>query len=82
MAHEDFRGTSTYFALAVFKKMISSIIMNQNMRKNALFFEKICKNSTSSGGSASRSHLPSGGWGLCIQTPLPRSISPTTTVLL
>jgi len=53
MAHADFRGAPTYFA--VFKMMISSKNVNQNMLKNSLFFEKNCKNSPSSGGSASRS---------------------------
>jgi len=55
-----FKGTPTYFA--VFKMIISSKNVNQNMLKNSLFFENICKNSPSSGGSTSRSQLASGGW--------------------
>jgi len=57
MTHADFRGTPTYFV--VFKMIISSKYVNQNMFKNSLFFEKICTNSPSSGGSASRSQLAS-----------------------
>jgi len=69
MAHADFiRGTPTYFA--VFKMMISSKNVNQNMLKNSLFFEKTFLNSPSSGGSASRSQFASGGWEL---SPRPAS---------
>jgi len=87
MTHADFRGTPTYFAVfkmmissknvnqnmlkIVFKMMISSKNVNQNMLKIPYFSKKICKNSPSSGGSASRSHLASGGWGLCSPIPLP-----------
>jgi len=49
--------------------MISSKYVNQNMLKIPYFFEKICKNSPSSGGSASRSQLVSGGWGFGPQIP-------------
>jgi len=52
-----------YFA--VFKMMISRKNVNQNMLKISYFFEKIYKNLPSSGGSASRSQLASGGWRLC-----------------
>jgi len=62
MTHVDFRGTPTYFA--VFKMMILSKNVNQNMLKNPYFFEKICKNPPSAGSSAARSQLASGGWGL------------------
>jgi len=62
--------------------MISSENMNQNMLKIPYFFEKICKNSPSSGGSASRSQLASGGWGLCTQTLFTCVILPTPVVLL
>jgi len=47
MAHEDFRGTPTYFT--VFKMLISSKNVNQNMLKVPYFLKKICKNSPSSG---------------------------------
>jgi len=68
MAHAGFRGTPTYFA--VFKIMISSKNVNQNMLKNSLiFFEKNLKNPPSSGGFASRSQLASGGWVFCTHPP-------------
>jgi len=41
MAHADFRGTPTYFS--VFKMMISSKNVNQNMLKIPYCFEKIPK---------------------------------------
>jgi len=75
MAHADFRGTPTYFA--VFKMMISSKKVNQNMLKIPYFFETICKNSPSSGGSASRSQLASGGWGSAPRAPLPCDLTHT-----
>jgi len=74
MAHGDIRGTPTYFS--VFKMMISSKNVNQNMLKIPFFF-LICKNSPSSEGFASRFQLASGGWGLCPQTS-----PPCDTVLL
>jgi len=61
---------------------ISSKNVNQNLLKVPYFFENICKNSPSSGGSASRFQLVSGGWGLCPQTPFLRGILLTPTVLL
>jgi len=69
MAHADFRGTLTY--LAVFKMMISSKNVNQNMLKIPYFFEKIWKNSPNFGGFTPRSQLASGCWELCPQTPSP-----------
>jgi len=78
MAYADFRSKPTYFT--VFKMMISSKNVNQNMLKIPYFFEKICKNSLSSGGSASRSQLAFGGWGL--PRPHPHAILLTPTVLL
>jgi len=53
MAHADFRGTPTHFT--VFKMMNSSKNVNQNTLKIPYLFEKTCKNSPSSGGSAFRS---------------------------
>jgi len=41
MAHADFSGTSTTY-FAVFKMMILSQNVNQNMLKNSLFFWKKC----------------------------------------
>jgi len=67
MAHADFRGTPTYFA--VFIMRISSKNVNQNMLKIPYFLKKICKNSP---GSAR----------LGVQPQTPRAILPTPTVLL
>jgi len=76
MAHADFRGTPTYFA--VLKMMISSKNVNQNTLKNSfLFLKKFVK---------IRQVLevppPDLRWPPAPPDPLPRAILPTPTVLL
>jgi len=79
---QNFWHTNTLCTLHYFKTMNSSKNVNQNTLKIPYFFEKICENSPSSGGSAFRSQLASGGWGLFPQALFPRWILPTPTVLL
>jgi len=62
--------------------MISNKYVNLNMLNIPYFFEKICKNSPSSGRSTSRSQLASSSWGLCPKTSLLRAILLTPTLLL
>jgi len=66
---------------AVFKMIISSKNVNQNMLKIPYCFEKICKYSPSFVGFASRSKLASGSWGLCPQTSFPCAILLTPVLL-
>jgi len=79
MAQAAFRGTPTY--LAVFKMMISSKNVNQNVLKIPSFLEKIYKNSLSTGG---RLQIPVGlrRLGPLFSDPLPHAILPISTLLL
>jgi len=72
--------THQQHTLQSFQNTFSSKNLDQNMLKNALFFEKSWKNRRSVGGSASKPPLASGGWGLCPQAPELLFQSPVTLI--
>jgi len=62
-------GASTHFIQA-FKKQVFQQKFRPKCQKNAYFLEKGCKIAAAAGGSVLEPPLASGGWRLCLQSPM------------